>query len=82
MKYQISCTRCGSQHAIAPDTAHDWDEITCIDCGEFIDTCGHYADTHGVSYPMHALNLSHGLILQMARSSRALNDGPAALRSA
>ncbi|MHA3026727.1 hypothetical protein [Chromohalobacter israelensis] len=33
-----TCPRCGGQAFDMPDTAREWDEVTCIDCGEFIDT--------------------------------------------
>ncbi|MHB0774700.1 hypothetical protein [Halomonas sp. WWR20] len=34
----MTCSRCGSHDLISPETTHAWDEITCHDCGEFIDT--------------------------------------------
>ncbi|WP_110666311.1 hypothetical protein [Salinicola halophilus] len=71
MNYQISCTRCGCTSAIAPDTALDWDEISCTDCGDFITTCGQYRDRQAPNYALQALNMSRGLILQMARETVA-----------
>lgn len=83
MRHHISCTRCGNTHAVSADSPRDWDEITCTECGEFIDTYGHQTDLASPSYTLHALNLSRGLILQMARESvHRLERQPAMRRSA
>ena len=69
MKHSIACTRCGNPEAVSADTHHDWDEINCTECGEFISTCDHQVELVSPGYALHALNLSRGLILQMARDS-------------
>lgn len=74
MRYSIICTRCGCAQATAPDTANAWDEIHCVECGEFLDTCELHADRHAANYPMQVLNMSRGMILKMARESDPLND--------
>ncbi|MCI0510048.1 hypothetical protein C8E00_11058 [Chromohalobacter marismortui] len=39
MTNDMICPRCGSRALNTPDTAFEWDEVTCIECDEFIDTC-------------------------------------------
>ncbi|WP_106477008.1 hypothetical protein [Phytohalomonas tamaricis] len=34
----MTCHRCGSYRLSVPAEAKEWDEVTCMDCGEFIAT--------------------------------------------
>lgn len=80
MKFQITCTRCGCTQATAPDSHREWDEIHCEECGEFLDTCGHFEDRHAAGYHVQALNMSRSLILQMARENGWQADPTATTR--
>ncbi|WP_299257776.1 hypothetical protein [uncultured Kushneria sp.] len=74
MTHYISCTRCGHDQQAPMDTCNEWDEITCSECGEFLDTVGHWNDLHSPSFAMQTLNKSRTLTLMMARESRPIND--------
>ncbi|WP_110670407.1 hypothetical protein [Salinicola halophilus] len=74
MQHQISCTRCGNVQSPVTNTECAWEEINCIECGEFLDTYGHWEDSVSPSYLIQTLNRSRMLTLQMARESRPVND--------
>ncbi|MGM8932444.1 hypothetical protein [Salinicola halophyticus] len=74
MKDSISCTRCGNAQSISTEAHLEWDEISCTECGEFLDTIGHWADSHSPSYSIQILNQCRGLTLKMARENQPLND--------
>lgn len=74
MQHQISCTRCGNVQSASKGNEHDWDEINCAECGEFLDTYGHWEDSQSPSYMLQTLNRSRMLSLQMARESHPTND--------
>lgn len=52
----------------------DWDEITCMECGEFLTTCGSHTDRHEVSYPIQVLNMACGMILKTVHTGRKPNE--------
>ncbi|MCE3028770.1 MULTISPECIES: hypothetical protein [unclassified Salinicola] len=68
MEHQISCTRCGNTQTASSECHQAWDEITCIECGDFIDTYGHQQEIATPNYLLHTLNLARSLSLQMARA--------------
>lgn len=81
VKDTISCTRCGNAQHVAVESHADWDEISCVECGDFLDTVGHWTDSHAPSYSMQILNQCRSLTLKMARESRPLNDHHPILRA-
>ncbi|MFC0267023.1 hypothetical protein [Kushneria aurantia] len=74
MTHQVDCTRCGNTQDAPLDVHNDWDEINCTECGEFLNTVGHWRDGQGASYAIRALNMSRMLSLQLARESQPIND--------
>lgn len=76
MKDTISCTRCGHMQAAPLELHNEWDEIVCIECGEFLDTVGHWADAKGPSYLVKTLNQSRILSLGMRCQSRPSSHYP------
>lgn len=67
MKHEISCPRCGHHEASSSDTAHDWDEITCQGCGEFMGTVDHQSGYASRNHRMYTLSRSLELLIEMAR---------------
>ncbi|WP_162619476.1 hypothetical protein [Salinicola peritrichatus] len=57
-----------------PNSCLDWDEITCMECGEFLTTCGSHTDRHEVSYPIQVLNMACGMILKTVHTGRKPNE--------
>ncbi|GHB33127.1 hypothetical protein [Salinicola rhizosphaerae] len=80
MPHTISCTRCGHAQIAPIDSADDWDEINCSECGDFLDTVGHCRERLLPAYHLQTLNQSRALILQLARENQALNDHPLSQR--
>lgn len=74
MSHQVACTRCGHTQDAPLDVHNEWDEISCHECGEFLDTVGHWKDRHAPTYALQALNMSRMLSLRMARETRPIND--------
>ncbi|RKR06798.1 hypothetical protein C7446_0796 [Kushneria sinocarnis] len=74
MVYQVSCHRCGNNQQAPLDVHDDWEEISCTECGEFLDTVGNWKDAHSPSYALQMLNMSRTLTLQMAREGQPMND--------
>ncbi|WP_110707999.1 hypothetical protein [Salinicola sp. CR57] len=78
MKDTIACTRCGHTQPVLFESHTEWDEISCIECGEFLDTVGHWKDIHAPSYSVQILNQCRSLTLKMSRekdlSHRLPND--------
>jgi len=74
MRQHISCTRCGSTQVISTEAHDAWDEISCTECGEFIDTYGHWEDSRSPNYLIQLLDRSRTLTLQMARVAQPSND--------
>jgi len=81
MKDTISCTRCGNVQSVSLEIHAEWDEINCTECEEFLDTVGHWIDSHSPNYSVQILNRCRGLALQMARENRPLNDHQLTLRA-
>ncbi|WP_144076836.1 hypothetical protein [Salinicola socius] len=81
MKDTISCTRCGNAQSVSVEALEDWDEISCSECGDFLDTVGHWTDSHAPNYSMQILNQCRSLTLKMARENRPLNDHYPTLRA-
>lgn len=67
MKHEISCPRCGHDEAASNDTAQDWDEINCLECGEFIGTRDRQFAFASRNHRMHTLSQSLELLIEMAR---------------
>ncbi|WP_251977572.1 hypothetical protein [Salinicola avicenniae] len=80
MKDAISCTRCGHTQTTSTELHQAWDEITCTECGDFLDTVGHRIEANSPHYLVQMLNLSRQLTQQMSRQARAVNDHPLAMR--
>ncbi|WP_110600843.1 hypothetical protein [Salinicola lusitanus] len=67
MKHEISCPRCGHHEAASNDTARDWDEIKCLECGEFLGTCDHQFAFASRNHRMHTLSQSLELLIELSR---------------
>lgn len=83
MKDTIACTRCGHVQPFSLESHAEWDEISCVECGEFLDTIGHWMDAHAPSYSVQILNQCRSLTLKMSRenaSSHPRNDHHLGLR--
>ena len=65
MNYGMSCHRCGSKQIASSNDEDDCAEISCHECGEFLDTVGHWNDIHSPSLAFQALNQSKILASQM-----------------
>lgn len=70
----ISCNRCGNAQSVTQEAHSEWDEISCAECGDFLDTFGHWADSRSPNYSVQILNQCRSLTLKMARESAPLND--------
>jgi len=81
MKDSIACTRCGNTQVVSLEAHSEWDEISCTECGEFLDTIGHWADSHAPNYSVQILNQCRSLTLKLARENQPLNDHPLGLRA-
>ncbi len=67
MKHEICCPRCGHHEAASNDAARDWDEINCLECGEFIGTCDYQFAFASRNHRMHTLSQSLELLIEMSR---------------
>lgn len=81
MTNTISCTRCGNAQSVFTEAHAEWDEISCVECGDFLDTVGHWADAHAPNYSVQILNQCRSLTLQMARETAPLNEHQPTLRA-
>lgn len=69
MRQYISCARCGYTQIISTETHDAWEEINCPECGDFINTYGHWEESVSPSYLLQILSRSQALSRQMKHTN-------------